>query len=259
MLPSAAADAVMNRRIMKCKWKDTALRFRNWAEALLFPQGVTCLACGCAPQTELHHGLCESCVAALDALFEKQRRIEQSDPRSIPAELVYVHSAFPYQEPARTLIRMLKYQRVRSAAQPLIEAMAQLPSGEETVIVPVPTTAKRQKERGFNQSTLLAHGIGKMLGMQVLDTLVRDGEQRAQAKLSGEERLNNLTGCMRALQRMDGMKVLLVDDVYTSGATAKEAARALLDAGASSVAVFTAARSIPEEEKPEFLRRNGYL
>ncbi|MBR5225556.1 MAG: ComF family protein [Clostridia bacterium] len=244
----------MSKPGSKSKFCDMILRFRDWAEALLFPEGVTCLSCGCAPQKELENGLCESCVAALNALAEKQSRSEEHDSRCIPDELIYVHAAFMYQDPAKKLIRMLKYDHIQSAALPLIEAMTLLPSGEETVIVPVPTTAKREKERGFNQSVLLARGIGKKLGMRVDHVLVRDGEQQEQAMLSGTKRLKNLTGCMRAVHRMDGEKVLLVDDVYTSGATAKEAARALLAAGAESVAVFAAARSIPEEEKPEFLR-----
>ena len=244
----------MSKLRSKCRFKGMILRFRDWAEALLFPEGVTCLSCGCAPQMALENGLCESCITELNALAEKQSRSEEHDPRIIPHELAYVHAAFMYQDPAKKLIRMLKYDRIQSAALPLIDAMMLLPSGEETIIVPVPTTAKREKERGFNQSMLLAQGIGKKLGMRVENVLVRDGEQQAQAMLSGQKRLKNLSGCMHAVHRMDGEKVLLVDDVYTSGATAKEAARALLEAGAESVAVFAAARSIPEDEKPEFLR-----
>lgn len=235
--------------------KARALRFRAWAEALLFPEGVICLACSRAPKEALCHGLCEACASALEALAEKQERIELKRPEEKGQTLVYVHAAFPYQDPARKLIRMLKYEHVRSAAEPFIAAMAALPSGEEEVLVPIPTTAKRLKERGFNQSNLLAQGIGKVLGMEVADILVRDGEQEAQARLSGEKRLNNLKGCMRAMRRVDGKRILLVDDVYTTGATAQEAARALYAAGAKSVAMFAAARANGHEDQPEFLQK----
>ena len=91
--------------------------------------------------------------------------------------------------------------------------------------------------------------------MDVADILVRDGEQEAQARLSGEKRLHNLKGCMRAVRRVDGKRILLVDDVYTTGATAQEAARALYAAGAKSVAMFAAARANGQEDKPEFLQK----
>lgn len=230
--------------------KDTILRFKAWAEALLFPEGVLCLSCGCAPEGELESGLCEACAKALDA----QRIRQESHPGDCPKELAFVHAAFPYEDPARRLIRMLKYDRVKSAAQPLIAAMAMLPSGEEVLIVPVPTTAKRLRERGFNQSLLLARGIGEALGMPVEDLLERIGEQKAQAALSGKERLQNLVGCMRAKRPLHGEKILLVDDVYTTGTTAKEAARALHAAGAGSVGVFAAARAVAKDEQPEFFQ-----
>jgi len=221
---------------------------------LLFPEGVTCLCCGRAPSRDLEAGLCEACRMALDALRKRQ---DAGGLRECPPELAFVHAAFPYEEPAKDLIRMLKYERVRSAALPLIDAMALLPSGEEVVIVPVPTTKKRLKKRGFNQSMLLAQGIGRRLGMEVLDALCRNGEQKAQATLSGKERLQNLEGCMRAKTRLDGKKVLLVDDVYTTGATAREAARALRQAGAVSVGVFAAARAVEGTDLPEFLQKTG--
>ena len=235
------------------RWIKAIARGIAWAEGMLFPEGVTCLSCGRAPEREMKSGLCEACARALDALALRQEEIEAQDTRPIHDELAYVHAAFTYQDPAKKLIRMVKYQRIRSAAEPLIQAMALLPSGEEELIVPVPTTKKRLRERGFNQSLLLAQGIGRMLGMEAEDVLERVGEQQEQAGLSREKRLENLHGCMRAKHRLDGKRILLVDDVYTTGATAKEAARALLEAGAASVGVFAAARPLPEEEEPEFL------
>ena len=141
----------MNKGNALATFKGIALRVRAWAEALLFPEGVVCLNCSRAPKEALCHGLCEACTAALEALSEKQERIELDQPKENGLLLVYVHAAFPYQDPARKLIRMFKYDHIRSAAEPLIAAMALLPSGEEELLVPIPTTAKRLKERGFNQ------------------------------------------------------------------------------------------------------------
>lgn len=231
-------------------------RVMAWCDELLFPQGVTCLCCARAPKHELEDGLCESCAAALDVLRAQQEKREQvlSD---MPQGIAYVHAAFPYCDQARQLVRMLKYQRIRDAAVPLWRAMTMLPSGEEVVFVPVPTTRKRLRERGFNQATLLAQGLGDTLGMPVADVLERIGEQEAQARLSAEKRLHNLKGCMRCTRPMEGEKVVLVDDVYTTGATAQEAARALLAAGATWVGVFVAAQALDEDDMPQFLKDEG--
>ena len=234
---------------MKWEIHRAMLRAKMWMEDLLFPE-ATCLCCGCAPQEALAAGLCERCLEALEV---QRLRQEEHGDGECPKELAFVHAAFAYEDPAKRLIWLLKYDRVKSAAQPLIDAMAMLPSGEEELIVPVPTTKKRLKERGFNQSLLLAQGIGKRLGMEVCDALTRIGEQRAQSSLTGQARRNNLAGCMRAQMRLDGKKILLVDDVYTTGATAREAARALYEAGAASVGVFAAARADGAQEDPPFL------
>lgn len=238
---------------MRKKAKEWLARLMAWLDELLFPQGVTCLCCARAPKQTLEDGLCESCTAALDVLRAQQERREQS-PSDLPEGIAYVHAAFPYRDQARQLVRMLKFQRIRDAAVPLWRAMSMLPSGEEVVLVPVPTTKKRLRERGFNQAALLAQGLGDALGMPVADVLERIGEQEAQAKLPAEKRMHNLTGCMRCNCAMEGKKVVLVDDVYTTGATAQEAARALLAAGAARVGVFAAAQAIEEDDQPEFLK-----
>lgn len=225
----------------------------RFAQALLFPEGIGCLVCGRAPERDAEDGLCDSCRKALDQLACRQEALELSGAYENEPCFSFVHAAFPYEDPARRLVRMLKYDRIRAAAKPLARAMAALPSGEEVLIVPVPTTKKRLQERGFNQAHLLAQEIGGILGMESADLLERVGEQRAQSGLSGRARLENLTGCMRARTRVDGKRILLVDDVYTTGATAKEAARALFDAGAVSVGVFAAARALPMEDRPPFL------
>jgi len=226
--------------------------------SLLFPEGVTCLCCGRSPQGDMDGCICPACALALEELGAKQETLEEQGAYEPVEGLAFVHAAYLYEDPARALIRALKYDRNQSAASPLIAAMALLPSGEEELLVPVPTTRRRLKERGFNQSLLLSQGIGRALGMPVDDVLERVGEQQAQSSLSGRDRLSNLAGCMRAKKRLDGRRILLIDDVYTTGATAREAARALMEAGAFSVGVFAAARAIPETEQPPFLYNARY-
>lgn len=232
---------------------DALRRFDEALLDLLFPEGVTCLCCDCAPREELTDGLCEACTQALDELAAQQEA-RNMEPSDLPENITYVYAAFPYQDQARTLIRRLKFKRIRSAAVPLWRSMLTLPSGDEEVLVPVPTTKKRLKERGFNQAAILAHALGEELGMPVADVLERIGEQEAQASLPVDKRKENLHGCMRCRCPMEGKRVILVDDVYTTGATASEAARALMDAGVKRVGVFAAARALEDGGRPEFMK-----
>ena len=101
---------------------------------LLFPEGVTCLCCQRAPREKMVDGLCEACSEALDALAAQQEA-RSMDPCDLPENIAFVHAAFVYRDQARTLIRTLKYKRIRSAAVPLWRAMLLLPSGEEDVLL----------------------------------------------------------------------------------------------------------------------------
>ena len=148
---------------------------------------------------------------------------------------------------------MLKFESVRAAALPLAQAMSALPLGESDALVPVPTTRRRLQQRGFNQARLLAEHLGEIWGMPVLPALSRKDEHTAQMKLSAESRRSNLADCMRSDASVSGKRILLVDDVLTTGSTASEAARALLAAGACHVSLVTAAKTIPESSDPLFV------
>ena len=222
-------------------------------DELLFPDHVLCLCCDRALGEDARDEICPACARALERLAQAQEAREAESSGELPEGLSYVHAAYPYEEQARTLIRRLKYESVRAAAVPLARQMAFLPSGEEEIIVPVPTDRKRQRRRGFNQATLLAQHIGRELGMEVCAALERVDSRRPQTGLTAAQRRKNLAGCMAASGAVSGKRVLLVDDVYTTGATAQEAVRALRAAGAVSVGMFAAARAgSPDEASDPF-------
>lgn len=236
---------------MKKHMERVLARLGTWMDDLLFPGDVLCLCCDTALGSDAENGICASCREALDALALAQREAEAQGGLPLPEGIAYMHSAFAYEGAARKLVHRLKYESVRQAAVPLAEQMAFLPSGEEGIIVPVPTDKRRERRRGFNQSALLAEQIGKTLGMQVIPALRRVDMRRPQTGLSARERAQNLVGCMAASDAVSGKRVLLVDDVCTTGATLCEAARALREAGAGHVAVFTAARAKGPESGEE--------
>lgn len=220
---------------------------------LLFPDDVRCLCCSCALDGEQEDGICPACREALDGLEAAQQ--EREAQTVLPEGVAYAHAVYPYTAQARTLILRLKFECVRAAAIPLGKAMAMLPGGEEELLVPVPTTRRRMRERGFNQAALLCGVISRELGMPMAQALTRTDDAVAQSRLGGQSRRQNLAGSMTASEAVRGKRVLLVDDVYTTGSTAAEAARALLEAGAVSVGVFTAAKSLYQAGQSEAVKR----
>jgi ComF family protein len=114
-------------------------------------------------------------------------------------------------------------------------------------VIPVPLHVGRLKHRGFNQSLLLAHRISERFRIPLLfDQLVRTRPTRPQVELSGEERTKNVSGAfaVRNPQTQNDKRIVLVDDVFTTGATMNECASVLKTAGASHVFAVTLARAV---------------
>jgi len=220
-------------------------RIAGLLEDLIFPPDVLCLACDRALSGDAAGCLCPACAEALDRLRERCEAAGNKEPP--PEGIDYVHAAYLYDGAAKALICRLKFDCVRAAAVPLAEEMAYLDAGEEEMIVPVPTDEVRRRKRGFNQSTLLAEHMAKTLGMPMREALRRTQRRAPQRGLNAEERKRNLEGCMISDDSVRGRRILLVDDVYTTGATVCEAARALRAAGAAGVGVICAARAVRDD------------
>jgi competence protein ComFC len=115
------------------------------------------------------------------------------------------------------------------------------PSG--LVLTWVPLGRRRRRERGYDQAEVLAKAVGRLTGISAVPLLRRETETAPQARRSGAERRLALAGAFRAAGAAPA-RVVLVDDVLTSGATAAECARTLIEAGALEVGVLTAARAL---------------
>jgi ComF family protein len=141
-------------------------------------------------------------------------------------------------------INLLKFQGVRRLAGPLGELLTGLPIPYMDGIVPVPVTAKTLRERGFNQTLLVAKSLSGHLHIPLkIDVLSKTNETRPQIGLGAVERAVNLKNSFSVKDRLNGSRLLLLDDVMTTGATARECARALMKAGGGEVVVITLARS----------------
>lgn len=171
-----------------------------------------------------------------------------------PTELAIVDAPFLYEGVAAAAIRALKYGRWRSIAEPMVDAMApvgraligrlgEVPGG---IVVPVPATAARLRERGFNQAGMLADGVGSALGLRVANALERIPGGERQAAVGAARRRGNVAGRFRAVPRApETGSALIVDDVVTTGATLAACALALAEAGFTHIGALTFARTAP--------------
>jgi ComF family protein len=154
--------------------------------------------------------------------------------------------------PLRQVVQKFKYGRKVALGKPLGRLMARgcqefIEACGADLIVPVPLHAKRLRWRGFNQSVLLARQIGRIHHLPMDPFLLLRGKDTTpQTQLSEEERRRNMRSAfaVHPEKSVQGKTVLLIDDVYTSGATVNECSRTLKRAGAKEVYVLTLARAV---------------
>jgi ComF family protein len=152
-----------------------------------------------------------------------------------------------YEGTLRALVHLYKYGRIQTLSQPLASLLAAaLPLDERfDAVIPVPLHWRKQWQRGFNQSDLLARAIARRRGIPVVRALRRVRSTQTQAGLSNTERRKNVAAafqCRRSGQTLAGRRVLLIDDVMTTGSTAAACARVLKQAGVAKVVLLTVAR-----------------
>ena len=179
-----------------------------------------------------------------------------------PAAFGRARSAVWLEGGARDAVHALKYGGLPRIATDLAAAMAGLdvPGLDSGLLVPVPLGRARLRNRGYNQSERLARALGRRWGRPVVDLLVRTRDTAAQTALTPEARLANVAGAFQvrigdcglriSTERLESAirnpksAIILVDDVFTTGATLAEAARALDQAGARTVSAVTFGRAV---------------
>ena len=169
--------------------------------------------------------------------------------RTKPPAFTQTWSLFPYQSPLKEAILLFKYRGKRSLTKHFIQAM--IPALPTLPIIdalmPVPLHPQRLREREYNQSLLLAHGLSQHLQVPLLlSCLLRVRPTEPQTSLSKKERLTNLRRAFAVddVSRITGQRILLIDDVFTTGTTLHECAKTLRKAGSGPVYGLTLARML---------------
>lgn len=193
----------------------------------LLPRGCP----GCDGQLGREAGLCAGCRAQL------RPRVERYSPLS-PRPQGHLVTLGPYRGVTRRAVRALKFGGARELAEVLGAALA---AGVPAVwgvraVVPVPLHPRRERERGFNQSALLAGVVAARLGVPCVPALRRTRATAQQARLHAAERVMNVAGAFQADPRLlPSGPVLLLDDVMTTGSTLLACRDALAGAGVKPV------------------------
>lgn len=162
--------------------------------------------------------------------------------------LVAVRSFGPFEGWLRESILRFKYDEEWGRVDYLGERLAASVStlSQVDALVPVPLHRSRLRERGYNQSALLATSAGELLGLPVIEAAQRLRATSQQARLTGPERARNVDGAFAVAPGCDvtGLHLVLVDDVITTGSTINACATALATSGAASVSAVTLARQL---------------
>ena len=196
----------------------------------LYPDGAACLLCGRNARLD-RRGLCENC----------RESIEPAAEIHIGGLISGAVAAMAYNDAAAQLIHGFKYGNKRYMGCGLAGGIDLPESWRIDAIVPVPLHPKREKERGYNQSMILAEKLGRRYDIPVRPRLLkRIRYTEMQSMTAGKDRRENVRGAFSAGE-CRGRNILLVDDVITTGSTIEECAIALKNAGAGKIYCAAAA------------------
>lgn len=211
-----------------------------------------CLLCA----SESRDILCPDCAAELPALPERRCPICALPTRggeicghclAKPPFFDETLAAFRYDFPLDKMIQSFKYGHRLSIGTYLGRHLAVLARDQRAdLLIPLPLHPSRLSQRGFNQALEIARPIAAALKLPIAKTLCQRGRDTApQADLSVQERHGNLRSAFQCTADLSGKRILLVDDVMTTGASAHECARTLKQHGAERVTVMVVARALP--------------
>lgn len=232
----------------------------------IFPEGIKCIFCLEEIFDDMPYHTCEECFKKLPRIEKFCERCGNALNTNDEAEVcnmckgkelffIEARAPFEYKEDIAYAIQKLKFDNHQYLAKPLAYFLADevymfkyLPE----IIIPVPITDKKRKTRGYNQCELLSSELSKITGISTnFDVVYKIKDTLEQAKLNYNQRQTNIQGsfAVKNPQFIKDKNVLILDDVYTTGATVREISKLLLHYGAKSVQVLTLAHTILNLDK----------
>lgn len=223
---------------------------------ILFPESCSCALCGRILKSYDKYYLCEQCKGNLIFLESPKIVLRELYNNKLllnteGSGLKLALSVFAYQGLSREMVHKLKYNgkiEIASSMALYISEMLQKNSTKFDIIVPVPSHEKRIKQRGYNQAYLIAEKLSELMNIPCCDMLQKVKDTKSQVLLNGDDRWYNVKDAF-ALNtntkkiKLKGLKVLLVDDIITTGATVFYCSCELEKNGAKDVTAVSFART----------------
>lgn len=214
---------------------------------LLYPSNIYCCCCGDTIDPDMPYSLCGRCVREITWTTEDLHGCGAGENAAGGGSASHLfaegYSCARYESRTKEILKRFKYGRKPWLAKPLGELMLERIAGKDLrpdLVTAVPMYRAKERRRGYNQAALLAKEIARGLGAPCeLRLLLRTKNTGAMSLLSAEERRMNLCNVFqvndKAAGLIPGKKILLIDDIMTTGTTADECCAALLAAGAAEV------------------------
>jgi len=226
----------------------------------IYPRNIYCILCNNPIDRDERYSVCLDCKNKLKFIKEKtcdkcgkpldELYLIGRCPECISNENYYTKavSCIEYNELAKKIIYNLKYYKKRyisyHVAEIIFDRLMESNIYDFDIIVPVPLHKDKERERSFNQASIISKYIGAMTKTHVVNrALIRSKNTLTQNQLTKEERKENLKGAFDVINRdrIKNKNILLIDDIYTTGATINECSKILLENGALDIYVATLA------------------
>ena len=211
---------------------------------LIYPEH--CLFCDVQLHPDNHGGICDICAKGEAALWYPTNK------RLAIRNINRAYVCYKYEGGPREAIHRFKFEGKIDYAESIAKIMAKTIEncGDYDIIIPIPIGKERAKERKYNQSLLIARLLARYIGSELLyDVLIKIKETPKQSATPAKDRMKNIIGAfaVRSRDKIAGKRILIVDDVCTTGATLSEAAKILSESGAGRIDTVTFAAT---EMKP---------
>jgi competence protein ComFC len=253
------------------KWlyKKIILLFGCFTE-IIFPKPSSCSGCGRTQKVFSRYKMCPACYEKLRMYKDKDNELFEIEiiPGQVETTEVQTQActhtqtqkqvqtqvcaydkeivACCYEGIVREMIHGIKYKDKRDIAITIGAFLADSIKEQKTsydFIVPVPISRKKLSSRGYNHTSLIARELASLANIKVLECLTRIKDTKPQVLFNVSDRWYNVKGCFKCIENIENKRILLVDDIITTGATANFCAEALKAKGARSVTVIAFAKS----------------
>lgn len=212
--------------------------FKDFVLDLIYPIDIRCLVCAERYDDINKYGICKRCIESLSYINSEINTNQHYSLNSI-------NTVFEYKKAAVSMVHSLKYKGKKYLAEFMAGFMIEKLKKsvcDYDIVVPVPLHRRRMRQRGYNQSQLLAEVICKELDLSLdTESLKRVKDTKPQAKLNKVERMKNIIDAFSVEEKstFKMKRVLIIDDVFTTGATIEQCSLKLLQSGAVYVGALT--------------------